>query len=295
MSMTPTNLPIIPKIRKNAILTLLSKGTRIDERGFEDHRNISFRTGLIPNANGSAYLELGETKVLVGVKIEIGSPFPDTPEEGNLIVNAEFLPLASPVFEPGPPDERAVELARVIDRSLRDGRAIDLSKLVIIPGRKVWNLFIDIYIVDYDGNVVDASSLATLLALMTAGVPKVSVDQSTGEISYSKKEFEPLPIQRRVVTSTIAKITDENTGARYYLSDPSLEEEMISDTLVTIAYSEDGRIVGMQKNGIQSIHQDDIGRIIAQARRLSERYFTRLKELLEVAGKEERGSISTSQ
>ncbi|MEM4965392.1 MAG: exosome complex protein Rrp42 [Sulfolobales archaeon] len=295
MSMTPTNLPIIPKIRKNAILTLLSKGTRIDERGFEDHRNISFRTGLIPNANGSAYLELGETKVLVGVKIEIGSPFPDTPEEGNLIVNAEFLPLASPVFEPGPPDERAVELARVIDRSLRDGRAIDLSKLVIIPGRKVWNLFIDIYIVDYDGNVVDASSLATLLALMTAGVPKVSVDQSTGEISYSKKEFEPLPIQRRVVTSTIAKITDENTGARYYLSDPSLEEEMISDTLVTIAYSEDGRIVGMQKNGIQSIHQDDIGRIITQARRLSERYFTRLKELLEIAGKEERGSILTSQ
>ncbi|MEZ0290242.1 MAG: exosome complex protein Rrp42 [Sulfolobales archaeon] len=281
MSMTPINLPIVPKIRKNAILTLLSKGSRIDDRGFEDPREISFRTQLIPNANGSAYVELGGTKVLVGIKLEIGSPFPDTPGEGNLIVNAEFLPHASPVFEPGPPDERAIELARIIDRSLRDIRAVDLGKLVLIPGRKVWNLFIDIYIVDYDGNVIDASSLATQLALSTARIPKAKTDQTTGEIVLSKEEYDPVPLVKRVVTASIAKITDESTGARYYLSDPSLEEEMISDTLITIAYSEDGLIAGIQKSGIQSIHQEDIQRVISQARRLSERYFSRVREFIE--------------
>ncbi|MGC9008990.1 MAG: exosome complex protein Rrp42 [Sulfolobales archaeon] len=279
MSMTPTNLPIIPKIRKNAILTLLTKGSRIDERLFDEPRVINAEVNIIPNANGSALVRLGHTKVLTGVKVEIGTPFPDTPEEGNLIVNAEFLPHASPVFEPGPPDERAVELARIIDRSLRDVRAIDLSKLVIIPGKKVWNIFIDIYVIDYDGNMIDASSLATLIALMNTRIPQVSVDQSTSEIIIQKDNYQPIPLSRRVVTATLAKITDENTGSRFYLADPSLEEEIISDTLITIAYSEDGLLTGIQKSGISSIPREDIPKILELTRRLAMKYFERVKEI----------------
>jgi exosome complex component RRP42 len=277
--MTPTNLPIIPKIRKNAILTLLTKGSRIDERLFDEPRVINAEVNIIPNANGSALVRLGHTKVLTGVKVEIGTPFPDTPEEGNLIVNAEFLPHASPVFEPGPPDERAVELARIIDRSLRDVRAIDLSKLVIIPGKKVWNIFIDIYVIDYDGNMIDASSLATLIALMNTRIPQVSVDQSTSEIIIQKDNYQPIPLSRRVVTATLAKITDENTGSRFYLADPSLEEEIISDTLITIAYSEDGLLTGIQKSGISSIPREDIPKILELTRRLAMKYFERVKEI----------------
>ena len=279
MSMTPTNLPIIPKIRKNAILTLLTKGSRIDERLFDEPRVINAEVNIIPNANGSALVRLGHTKILTGVKVEIGTPFPDTPEEGNLVVNAEFLPHASPVFEPGPPDERAVELARIIDRSLRDVRAIDLSKLVIIPGKKVWNIFIDIYVIDYDGNMIDASSLATLIALMNTRIPQVSVDQSTNEIIIQKDNYQPIPLSRRVVTATLAKITDENTGSRFYLADPSLEEEIISDTLITIAYSEDGLLTGIQKSGISSIPREDIPKILELTRRLAMKYFERVKEI----------------
>ncbi len=279
MSMTPTNLPIIPKIRKNAILTLLTKGSRIDERLFDEPRVINAEVNIIPNANGSALVRLGHTKILTGVKVEIGTPFPDTPEEGNLVVNAEFLPHASPVFEPGPPDERAVELARIIDRSLRDVRAIDLSKLVIIPGKKVWNIFIDIYVIDYDGNMIDASSLATLIALMNTRIPQVSADQSTNEIIIQKDNYQPIPLSRKVVTATLAKITDENTGSRFYLADPSLEEEIISDTLITIAYSEDGLLTGIQKSGISSIPREDIPKILELTRRLAMKYFERVKEI----------------
>lgn len=279
MSMTPTNMPIIPKIRKNAILSFLKRGARVDERSFEDHRTINIRTGLIPNANGSSYVELGNTKVLAGIKIEPGTPYPDTPGEGNLIVNAEFMPHASPIFEPGPPDERAVELARIIDRSLRDVRAVDLGKLVIVPGKRVWNLFIDIYVVDYDGNIVDASSIATLTALLTARMPRVS-QSPEGEIVISEEKTETLPILRKVVTATIAKIADETSGDRYYLADPSLEEEMISDTLITIAFSEDGLITGIQKSGLASISSDDIPKIVGLGRRLAGRYLSRIEEYL---------------
>jgi len=279
MSMTPVEIPIIPKIRKNAILTFLSRGTRVDERSFDSPREINIKTDLIPNANGSSYVELGKTKVLAGIKVEPGTPFPDTPQEGNLIVSVEFLPHASPVFEPGPPDERAVELARIIDRSLRDVRAIDLSKMVITPGRKVWNIFIDIYVVDYDGNMIDASSIATMLALLTAKIPKVSTTE-TGEIIISEEKSENNPVKKKVVTATIAKITDENTGNKYYIADPSLEEEMIADTLVTIAFSEDGLITGMQKSGLSSIHSDDIPKILNMSRKLAEKYLAKINEYI---------------
>ncbi|MCC6062516.1 MAG: exosome complex protein Rrp42 [Desulfurococcales archaeon] len=279
MSMTPVEIPIIPKIRKNAILTFLSRGTRVDERSFDSPREINIKTDLIPNANGSSYVELGKTKVLAGIKVEPGTPFPDTPQEGNLIVSVEFLPHASPVFEPGPPDERAVELARIIDRSLRDVRAIDLSKMVITPGRKVWNIFIDIYVVDYDGNMIDASSIATMLALLTAKIPKVSTTE-TGEIIISEEKLESIPVKKKVVTATIAKITDENTGNKYYIADPSLEEEMIADTLVTIAFSEDGLITGMQKSGLSSIYSDDIPKILNMSRKLAEKYLAKINEYI---------------
>jgi len=279
MSMTPVEIPIIPKIRKNAILTFLSRGTRVDERSFDSPREINIKTDLIPNANGSSYVELGKTKVLAGIKVEPGTPFPDTPQEGNLIVSVEFLPHASPVFEPGPPDERAVELARIIDRSLRDVRAIDLSKMVITPGRKVWNIFIDIYVVDYDGNMIDASSIATMLALLTAKIPKVSTTE-TGEIIISEEKSENIPVKKKVVTATIAKITDENTGNKYYIADPSLEEEMIADTLVTIAFSEDELITGIQKSGLSSIYSDDIPKILNMSRKLAEKYLAKINEYI---------------
>lgn len=284
MSATPSNIPIIPKIRKNAVLTLLAKGSRVDERSFETPRSIEAEINIIPNANGSALVSLGSTKVLAGVKLEIGTPFPDTPEEGNLIVNAEFLPHASSTFEPGPPDERAVELARIIDRSLRDVRAIDLSKLVIAPGKRVWNLFIDIYIIDYDGNVVDASSIATLLALLVSKVPVAKIDPDTNELVIQKDSFQSIPINKRVVTTTIAKITDESTGYRYYLADPSLEEEIISDTLITIAYSEDNLLTGIQKSGIGSIPREDIPRVIDLSKKLAQQYFSRLREITQSQG-----------
>jgi exosome complex component RRP42 len=277
--MTPVEIPIIPKIRKNAILTFLSRGTRVDERSFDSPREINIKTDLIPNANGSSYVELGKTKVLAGIKVEPGTPFPDTPQEGNLIVSVEFLPHASPVFEPGPPDERAVELARIIDRSLRDVRAIDLSKMVITPGRKVWNIFIDIYVVDYDGNMIDASSIATMLALLTAKIPKVSTTE-TGEIIISEEKSENIPVKKKVVTATIAKITDENTGNKYYIADPSLEEEMIADTLVTIAFSEDELITGIQKSGLSSIYSDDIPKILNMSRKLAEKYLAKINEYI---------------
>ena len=125
----------IENLRKEQMLQLLAKGKRLDDRGLLDYRPLKIEVGVIEKAEGSAKVSLGDTQVIAGVKVEVDRPFPDTPDKGLLIVNAEVLPLASAYSEPGPPDEDAIELARVVDRGVRESGMIELEKLVIEPGR----------------------------------------------------------------------------------------------------------------------------------------------------------------
>ena len=67
-------------------------------------------------------------RFLCGVKVGTGEPFEDTPNDGVLTVNAELVPVASPNFEPGPPNEDSIELARVVDRGISESHAIDNDK-----------------------------------------------------------------------------------------------------------------------------------------------------------------------
>ena len=88
------------KVRQRRIAQLIARGKRLDGREPTEYRQVQLESGLIERAEGSARVRLGKTEVLVGTKIEAGEPFPDTPNEGVLTVNAELVPLASPTFEP---------------------------------------------------------------------------------------------------------------------------------------------------------------------------------------------------
>jgi len=185
-------MSMIIRVKQQQIAQLMSKGKRLDGRGLNDYREIKVEMGVIEKAEGSSRVLLGKTEVLVGVKIGIGKPFPDTPNEGVLTVNVELVPLASPTFEPGPPKEDAIELARIVDRGIRESKAIDLGKLCLEPGKKVLVVFVDVYVLNYDGNLIDASAIATLGALLNAKMFKYEVEE--GEVKV-KPGYTPLPMQ----------------------------------------------------------------------------------------------------
>ncbi len=231
------DIPI--SIKMKHIGELMVQDKRLDGRGLLDYREIKVETGIVEKANGSALVSLGNTKVMVGIKVETGTPFPDTPEEGVLSVSAELVPLASPSFEAGPPSEKAIELARVVDRGIRESKSIDSKKLVIIPGKKVFIVFVDIYVLDHDGNLFDASALAAILALNTAKIKEFYVEN--GEVFY-KENLVNLPLQNHVFEVTIAKIGNK------LVVDPSLEEESAIDTQITIAVDDQSNICATQKS-----------------------------------------------
>ncbi len=253
MSFTPSSPDyILPKLKEQTLANIIKKGVRLSGRRLDQYRDIEIITDYVPHADGSAYVKLGNTQVLVGVKLELGTPYADTPNEGVMVVSAEFVPMASPSFEPGPPDENAIELARVIDRSLREIRAIDLEKLAIIPGKKVLIAWIDIYVLDHDGNLIDASSIATLAALLTTKMPKIEVTENEEVIIDKETKAGPLPLRHKVVTVTIGKLGDK------LIVDPDLEEESVLSSRIVVAVSEDGRIAGIQKTGMGSLTQEEI-------------------------------------
>lgn len=274
MSLTPTKQPIIPRIKRETIKSLIRSGERIDGRKPEEYRKIQVWLNPVPKAEGSALVKLGDTTVMTGTKLEIGTPFSDRPDEGVLQVHAEFVPLASPSFEPGPPDENAIKAARVVDRCLREPRAVKLEDLVIIPGKKVWLVFNDIYLLDHDGNVIDASMLSTMLALNMAKIPKiVSIEDDNVIIDKTVKE-RPLPINLNVVTVSIGILEG------YMIVDPTLEEEIVLDTKIVIGVDEKGRIVGIQKTGMEGIKPSQLDDIIELALKKAQELHAILREVL---------------
>jgi len=232
-------------------LELIEKNKRIDDRKFEDFRPITIEQGIIQKAEGSARVKLGDTEIIAGVKMNIGEPFSDTPNEGILIVNSEFTPLASPDFESGPPGEDAVELSRVVDRGLRESKCIELEKLCITPGEKVWAVFIDIHIINHHGNLLDCAALAAISALLKTKMPKI-VDEKIVREDYEKD----LPVVAKPITITVCKVGDK------FIVDPTLEEENILDSKLTIAVMDDDRICALQKQGKREFDIDDIEKMV---------------------------------
>jgi len=185
-------------------------------------------------------VRLGKTEVMVGTKIELGEPFPDVPNEGVLTVNAELVPLASPKFEPGPPNENAIELARVVDRGIRESKAISLEKLCVTPGKKVFVVFVDVYVLNHDGNLIDTSAMAALAALVNTKIFNYEI--KNGEIEI-KPGYTQLPVVDYPIAVTFAKINDK------LVVDPWLVEEQVMDARLTITLDKDGKICAIQKGG----------------------------------------------
>ncbi|MFX0201973.1 MAG: exosome complex protein Rrp42 [Candidatus Hodarchaeota archaeon] len=235
---------VVSEIERRHIISLLEHGKRFDGRTLKQIRPIEIEVGLIEKAEGSARVKLGNTQVVAGVKTDVGPPFPDTPDQAVFTTTAEFIPLASPTFEPGPPNENAIELARVVDRGIRESKCIDIKSetMVFIPGEKVRILFLDVYILDYDGNLFDASALGAAAAFLNTKIKKGEVNAETGEVELLD-EYIPLPLDKEKipVTTTFARINN------YQLLDPCLAEERVMDTRITFAVTAEGNIVAAQK------------------------------------------------
>jgi len=250
----------------------LENGKRFDGRGLDEFREITIETGISKNAEGSARVKIGKTEVIVGVKMDVGEPYADSPDKGNLMVTAELLPLSSSRFENGPPKFPAIELGRVIDRGIRESKFIELEKLCIKKEQKVWTVFVDIYSINDDGNLFDAAGIGAIAALKNAKIPKY--DEKKGHVLYGELSKEGLPLTKDVpISITVHKIKNS------LIVDPTREEEDISETRVTVGSSE-GVISSMQKGESKSLSIGEMNKILELIEKTERDIFKKIEGFL---------------
>lgn len=256
------------KLNTETIKKMASEGERLDGRDMDEYREIRIDKDYIPTtAQGSARVKIGDTQVVVGISFDVEEPYDDRPASGTIVTNAELAPMAAREFESGPPQEPGVELARVVDRGIRESEAIDLEALCIEEGEAVYTVFIDVHVMNDDGNLLDASALGAIAALQDGYVPAYE----EGELDHDEVGMDEIPLTKVPVTATGRKIGDT------ILWDTTSEEENALGSRLTVTLTEDNKVVAMQKGGRESISKEEISGIIEEAKNQTQNF----RELLE--------------
>lgn len=246
------------ELTKQMLKKMFAENIRFDGRKLDEFRDIEISFDVSNQAEGSARVKIGKTDVIAGVKLEVGEPYPDSPDKGNLMVAGELLPIASPDFESGPPKFNDIEIPRLVDRTIRASEIIDLSKLVIEAGEKVWTVIIDVYPLNDDGNLIDALSIAAMAALSKAVMPELDKD---GKIDHKKKSKTLVPINRDIIPLSISFSKLGN----HLILDPTREEEQACEARITwgISKTKDGyRLNGVQKRGETPLSTEEVNQMM---------------------------------
>jgi exosome complex component RRP42 len=267
----------LPNINKRQIMQLLADGKRLDEREAFEQREISIETEISNKAEGTARVRIGKTEVIVGVKINTQEPYTDHSDEGTMTIGMEFNPICGERYEHGPPGMDSIEVARVVDRGIRESGFIDWKKLCIKEGEVVWALSIDIYCINDDGNVLDASALGAVAALKSSRLPVYNEEE--GRVEFGELTDTPIPLTENVpLAMTFYKIGEN------LLVDPNRDEEDSSDGRLTLAISspeKDKIINSMQKGGAVAFTGDELNRIVEEAEKIYEKLFPELDKKIQ--------------
>ena len=261
------------RLTGNRIKEYLSEGKRFDGRKLDEFREITIETDISNKAEGSVRVRIGKTEVLVGVKLDVAEPYPDSPDRGNLMVTSELLPISSPRFEYGPPKFPSIEIGRLVDRAIRESKFIELEKLCIKEGEKVWSVFIDIYSINDDGNLIDAAGIGAIVALKMTKLPKY--DEENEKVVYGEFTNKKIPLSKEIpIIITVNKIGDS------LIVDPTLEEEDVNEARMTIGGSVEGSLFSIQKGNSKEITIEEMHNILELSEKTRKKVFSSIEKYM---------------
>lgn len=140
-------------------------GIRHDGRRPEEARAIKMRVGVLKNANGSAYVEQGNTKVLAAVygPRDVHPKHLAYPDRARIRCRYHMAPFSVEIRKPPAPSRREIELSKVIRESL--------SQAVMLEQFPYTAIDVFIEVLEADGSTRCAGINAASLALSDAGIP----------------------------------------------------------------------------------------------------------------------------
>lgn len=141
------------------------KFERIDGRKVDEMRPVTIETGVIPNADGSAYIEMGRNKIIAGVygPREMHPKRLSKPNRGVLRVRYHMAPFSVDPRRSPAPSRRDKEIGQVMVDAIEP--ALFLERYP----RSVIDVYVEI--IQADGGTRCAAVNAAAVALVDAGIP----------------------------------------------------------------------------------------------------------------------------
>jgi exosome complex component RRP41 len=141
------------------------KGLRLDGRKVDELRPVKIEVGVLPNADGSAYIEHGKNKILAAAfgPREMHPKHLSRPDRMVLRCRYHMAPFSVGERKSPAPSRREIELSKVIRESLEPSVFVDYYP------RTGVDVFIEV--LQADGGTRCASITAASLALADAGIP----------------------------------------------------------------------------------------------------------------------------
>jgi exosome complex RNA-binding protein Rrp42 (RNase PH superfamily) len=149
-------------------------------------------------------------------------------DEGSVQVIVELGSICSTRFQSNKQGEEALALSKTISRIV--SKVVDPVNMKINDGL-FWDVRVTVFCTSFDGNVLDAALLATVLCLVNTKLPDVAFSPS-GELSETEKPSKALVLESIPISLTFAVYDCE--GQLLHLADPTAMEEDSSKSLVTV-------------------------------------------------------------
>lgn len=174
---------------------------------------------------------MGKTKVLSQTSLKLVSPQPGKPNEGFFRFNVEFSSLMQAsefTGMTGTLSEMRIDISRFIDKVMKSSRATDRESLCIVQGRLVWSITTDLFLLNEDGNLIDAFFLTTVLALMNTILPEVTI--SRDKIRINEDRYKNLNVHHIPICTTFYFLED----IAHPVVDANAKEEKLSTSKLSI-------------------------------------------------------------
>ena len=151
--------------RESDMVLLDENGLRCDGRKIDETRRVMIKAGGLKNADGSAYIEFGDNKIIVGVfgPRDVHPKHMSDTDTGILRVRYHMEPFSVTERKNPAPSRREIEISKVIKEALEP--AVMLEKFP----RTAVDVFIEV--IQADGGTRCAALSAASVALVDAGIP----------------------------------------------------------------------------------------------------------------------------
>ncbi|CAL9060520.1 uncharacterized protein LOC135678163 [Musa acuminata AAA Group] len=233
----------------------LLDSVRPDARPLHRARDTSIALGPVASADGSALVKIGDTTMLAAIKLEVMTPSADAPDEGSLAIEFHMPPICSPIVRPGRPAEVAPVVSKQLSDVILSSGMINLKELSLITGKAAWMAYLDIYCLNSDGSLFDASLLSAIAAFSHLQIPLVSLSDDgrvvavSGDLLEDESTPELVNKERKLLLHSIPFSLTCILHKKYILADPTAEEESIMETSITVVLDSSERLVSIYKPG----------------------------------------------